>query len=240
MAHHLAHCLPPHYRNQVREWLEEDAPSFDIGGYVVGEEAVEAFLLCKGTPEGAGGASVGGAILAGVPYFTAVFESLGCTVEWLFTEGDVIVPPSRAAIVRGPARAVLLGERTGLNILTRASGVATAARAMRQVCDKAGWKGEVAGSRKVTPGAFRQVEKYALLVGGVSTHRMDLSQMVMLKGASAAGPSQLRLSQPLHKVPTSPPLPTPQKTIHAARRQPRVGCREHHHCSAGCQARGRV
>ena len=43
-----------------------------------------------------------------------------------------------------------------------------------------GWGGEVAATRKVTPG-FRLVEKYAVLVGGASTHRMDLSHMVMLK-----------------------------------------------------------
>lgn len=43
-----------------------------------------------------------------------------------------------------------------------------------------GWHGEVAGTRKTTPG-FRVVEKYAMLVGGVSMHRQDLSGMVMLK-----------------------------------------------------------
>ena len=43
-----------------------------------------------------------------------------------------------------------------------------------------GWAGHVAGTRKTTPG-FRIVEKYALLVGGAATHRLDLSQMVMLK-----------------------------------------------------------
>lgn len=43
-----------------------------------------------------------------------------------------------------------------------------------------GWHGEVAGTRKTTPG-FRLVEKYAMLVGGASTHRHDLSGMVMLK-----------------------------------------------------------
>ena len=43
-----------------------------------------------------------------------------------------------------------------------------------------GWQGECAATRKVTPG-FRLIEKYAVLVGGGSTHRMDLSHMVMLK-----------------------------------------------------------
>ena len=179
----LAHLLPPQYRALVQGWLEEDVPHFDIGGFVVGAEPVEAHLLFKGAPEGAAGAAVGGAVLAGAPFFTAVFEHLGCSVTWEAAEGAVLAPPARAATVRGPARAVLLGERTALNILTRASGVATAARAMALVRAREGWHGEVAGSRKLTPGAFRLVEKYALLVGGVSTHRMDLSQMTMLKGA---------------------------------------------------------
>ena len=51
---------------------------------------------------------------------------------------------------------------------------------MVDIARGAGWRGEVAATRKVTPG-FRLVEKYAVLVGGASTHRMDLSHMVMLK-----------------------------------------------------------
>lgn len=118
--------------------------------------------------------------LAGVPFFTEVFTALGCTIEWLAAEGDVLEPPARVAYVRGKCRNILLGERTALNILSRASGVATLAHAFSSRARAAGWHGEVAGTRKVTPG-FRLVEKYALLVGGCSTHRMDLSQMTMLK-----------------------------------------------------------
>lgn len=124
-------------------------------------------------------------ILAGVPFFDAVFAELGCTVQWHAKEGDVITPPMRVATVRGPCRNILLGERTALNIVSRASGVATASRELVDIAASAGWHGEVAGTRKVTPG-FRLVEKYALLVGGASTHRMDLSAMVMLKGACGA------------------------------------------------------
>jgi len=43
-----------------------------------------------------------------------------------------------------------------------------------------GYKGIIAGTRKTTPG-FRLVEKYGMLVGGIDTHRHDLSTMVMLK-----------------------------------------------------------
>jgi len=85
------------------------------------------------------------------------------------------------ATVRGPIHAILQGERTALNTLSRCSGVATVAQqAVRVARDVANWKGWVAGTRKTTPG-FRLVEKYGLLVGGAATHRLDLSQMVMLK-----------------------------------------------------------
>ena len=65
----FAHLLPPSWKTQVTDWLKEDTPSFDYGGFVVGEAPREAFLLGKGTQQ---------AVLAGVPFFTEVFEQLGC------------------------------------------------------------------------------------------------------------------------------------------------------------------
>lgn len=43
----VAHLLPLTYKRYVSEWLEEDTPSFDYGGFVVGEELSEAKLLGK-------------------------------------------------------------------------------------------------------------------------------------------------------------------------------------------------
>ena len=43
----VAHLLPSTYKRQISEWLEEDTPSFDYGGFVVGEEPAEAKLLGK-------------------------------------------------------------------------------------------------------------------------------------------------------------------------------------------------
>jgi len=43
----VAHLLPQTYKRLVAEWLEEDAPSFDYGGFVVGNEISEAKLLGK-------------------------------------------------------------------------------------------------------------------------------------------------------------------------------------------------
>lgn len=112
-----------------------------------------------------------------------MFEAVGCTVDWTMNEGEVIETDSKIQIatVAGPCRMILLGERTALNILTRASGIATQAKEAVDLARSEQWFGHVAGTRKTTPG-FRLVEKYALLVAGASTHRHDLSQMVMLKG----------------------------------------------------------
>jgi len=171
----FASLLPPTYKEEVARWVRDDCPSTDIGGFVVGEKIETAHLLCKSS-----------GVLAGVPFAQAVFEMMSLEVEWLIPEGTLIDVSSSAskkvivAIVRGKCRNILLAERTALNTLSRASGVASQARRASDVAKAQSWRGYVAGTRKTTPG-FKVVEKYALLVGGVATHRQDLSQMVMLK-----------------------------------------------------------
>ncbi|XP_053274245.1 nicotinate-nucleotide pyrophosphorylase [carboxylating] [Pleuronectes platessa] len=171
--HKAAHSIPPPALSRLaREWLAEDTPNFDPAGVCVGSQEVEARLLCK-MPH---------SILAGSPFFTAVFTEVGCTVDWIYQEGAKIGPDAvtLTAVVTGPARCLLLGERPALNCLARASGIATRCSLLQAMAAAGGWHGEVAGTRKTTPG-FRLVEKYAMLVGGVSMHRQDLSGMVMLK-----------------------------------------------------------
>lgn len=164
-------CLlpPTSVSDLVRSWLQEDMPSFDYGGIVVGEKRETAVLLCKSP-----------GVLAGVPFFNEVFTQLDCEVLWKEIEGSFLEPICQAAVVKGKARNILIGERSALNCLARASGIATLAKQMTDIAKKSDWKGRVAGTRKTTPG-FRMVEKYALLVGGADTHRYDLSSMIMLK-----------------------------------------------------------
>lgn len=79
--HAAAHTIPPHTLTRLaREWLAEDTPNLDPAGVCVGSQEVEARLLCK-TPH---------SVLAGTPFFTAVFTELGCTVDWVFQEGAKI------------------------------------------------------------------------------------------------------------------------------------------------------
>ncbi|KAJ3576178.1 hypothetical protein NP233_g590 [Leucocoprinus birnbaumii] len=171
MTNQYAHLLPPSWKPQVNAWLAEDTPSFDYGGFVVGEAEREAFLFGKGKQT---------AVLAGSPFFTEVFEQLGCSVEWHLNEGDSFEPVKHVATVRGKARHLLLGERVALNILARCSGIATKSKRILDKARSHGYIGLIAGTRKTTPG-FRLVEKYGMLVGGIDPHRHDLSSMIMLK-----------------------------------------------------------
>lgn len=167
-----AHLLPPSWRKHITLWLEEDTPSFDYGGFVVGDDPAEARLLAKSQ-----------GIVAGVPFFDEVFKQLDCTVEWQVKEGDEVGVTDKkqlCAVVRGPVRNLLLGERVALNLLARCSGIATKSHEMLQLLRNAGYKNTLAGTRKTTPG-FRLVEKYGMLVGGCDPHRQDLSAMTMLK-----------------------------------------------------------
>mmetsp|Transcript_10480 Transcript_10480/g.14804 ORF Transcript_10480/g.14804 Transcript_10480/m.14804 type:complete len:302 (+) Transcript_10480:106-1011(+) len=167
-------------QNIVSQWISEDMPTFDIGGLVVGSEPKCAHLYLKSP-----------GVFAGKPFMDAIFEELGCTIQWMTDvarEGNYVSNASSQnkvllAVVRGPANALLRGERTALNTLSRCSGVATQSYLSKQRIAQThpDWKGAIAGTRKTTPGSFRIVEKYGLLVGGVNTHRLDLSQMTMLK-----------------------------------------------------------
>jgi len=164
----------------IQKWLTDDMPSFDVGGLVVGTAQKKAILYMKSS-----------GVFAGKPFFDVVFEVLDCRVTWndAAMEG-VFLDPAREeggkivlATVEGAANSIIRGERTALNIISRCSGVATACHLSSQKMKTMfpDWTGVVAGTRKVTPGSFRIVEKYGLIVGGCNTHRLDLSQMTMLK-----------------------------------------------------------
>jgi nicotinate-nucleotide pyrophosphorylase (carboxylating) len=82
------------------------------------------------------------------------------------------------ARVSGRARALLTAERSALNLLGRLSGIATATRDV--VARLQGLSTRVASTRKTTPG-LRALEKYAVCVGGGSSHRYGLDDAVLVK-----------------------------------------------------------
>jgi nicotinate-nucleotide pyrophosphorylase (carboxylating) len=109
--------------------------------------------------------------------FAAVDPSLRVTVETL--EGARAVRGDILWTVRGPARAILMGERTALNFVQRLSGIATLARRYMDALPP-GSRTRVTDTRKTTPG-LRVLERYAVRTGGASNHRDTLSSAVLIK-----------------------------------------------------------
>jgi nicotinate-nucleotide pyrophosphorylase (carboxylating) len=118
-------------------------------------------------------------VLAGVAAATEVFRQVDPTVrvEWHVADGDTIEPDQRLARVTGTLRSILGAERTALNLLQHASGVATATH--RYVEATAG-RAKVRDTRKTLPG-LRAVEKAAVRAGGGFNHRECLSDAVLIK-----------------------------------------------------------
>ena len=108
------------------------------------------------------------------------FEYLDPKIEikYFCQEGDAIIPGDKLLTVKGPADALLMAERTALNFLQRLSGVATVSNKLVNALKDTGIK--VVDTRKTTP-AYRNLQKYAVRVGGAYNHRYGLSDLIMLK-----------------------------------------------------------
>jgi nicotinate-nucleotide pyrophosphorylase (carboxylating) len=120
-------------------------------------------------------------VVCGVPAAAAVFRALDTDVhvDAALEDGVVVAsPPTVLAEIEGPARAVLTGERTALNLLGRLCGIATLTRRYVDLVDGTG--AIVLDTRKTTAG-LRALEKYAVRCGGGSNHRAGLYDAVLVK-----------------------------------------------------------
>ena len=119
-------------------------------------------------------------ILCGIDIVEMVFKTLSSDVkiQKFFADGDKIKKGDTLAIIEGPARAVLIGERTALNYIQRLSGIATETNKYQVAIGDN--KERITDTRKTTPG-FRMFEKYAVFTGGARLHRFNLAECVMIK-----------------------------------------------------------
>jgi len=118
-------------------------------------------------------------ILCGGPVVCRVFAQIDPRVEVDLQVADTTrLEPTQVAIkLAGPARSLLAGERTALNLLQRMSGVATATRAY---VDAIAGRCRVVDTRKTMPG-LRALDRYAVRCGGAHNHRNDLGSGVLIK-----------------------------------------------------------
>ena len=119
-----------------------------------------------------------GGVVAGAAYADAVARACECRIEWRAPEGRTVAAGTVAGVVHGPLGRILRAERPMLNLLQRASGIATATRAY--VDAVAGTGSRILHTRKTAPG-LRMLDVAAVLAGGGTRHRFDLAHEVMVK-----------------------------------------------------------
>jgi nicotinate-nucleotide pyrophosphorylase (carboxylating) len=117
-------------------------------------------------------------VLAGTAWADAVAHACDCRVEWRAPDGRSVTAGTTVGIVRGTLARILRAERPLLNLLQRASGIATATRAY--VDAVAGTSCRILHTRKTAPG-LRALDIAAVLAGGGTRHRADLEHEVMVK-----------------------------------------------------------
>jgi nicotinate-nucleotide pyrophosphorylase (carboxylating) len=117
--------------------------------------------------------------VAGVVVAAAVLEVCGITdYEIDLRDGSHVEEGQKILTARGETQKLLLAERTALNFMGRLSGIATLTQ--RWVMDIKGTNAKIRDTRKTTP-LLRELEKFAVRMGGGVNHRMSLSDAALIK-----------------------------------------------------------
>ena len=119
-------------------------------------------------------------VIAGLSVAEYVFRTLSSDITWntFVNDGDKISRGDVILEVSGSYRALLTGERVALNFLQRMSGIATMTANYVEVLRD--FKTKILDTRKTVPG-LRLLDKYAVMTGGGTNHRIGLYDMVLIK-----------------------------------------------------------
>lgn len=123
------------------------------------------------------------AVICGAPWVKATLAQLdpSATAIWHVAEGQSCAPDQVVLEIHGQARALLTAERTMLNFLQLLSAVASKTQAyVAAVGQVPGARAHIVDTRKTLPG-LRLAQKYAVLTGGGTNHRLGLYDAVLIK-----------------------------------------------------------
>ena len=169
-------------KSVVRKALEEDLrPRGDITTSLINSKnkIIKAKIIAK--QDG---------IIAGLDFCKAAFKSVG--KEAIFSkkvsDGKKIKKNKLIAEIKAKAKTILTAERTALNFLNHASGIATITN---QFVKKINKKTKICCTRKTTPN-LRTLEKYAVKKGGGHNHRYNLSDEILIKDNHIRASNSLR------------------------------------------------
>ena len=158
-------------KSVVRNALEEDLkPRGDITTNIISakNKIIKAEIIAK--QDG---------IIAGLDFCKTAFKSVGREAFFLkkVSDGKKIKKNKVIAEIKAKTKTILSAERTALNFLNHASGIATLTNNFTK---KVGRKTKICCTRKTTPN-LRTLEKYAVKKGGGYNHRYNLSDEILIK-----------------------------------------------------------
>jgi nicotinate-nucleotide pyrophosphorylase (carboxylating) len=172
--------------DDLLQFLREDAPAGDVTSDAIIPE-ISCTAVIRAEQDG---------ILAGIEEASSLFSHAGVTITSRRNDGAQVRKGDVVLSLSGAAKAILLVERTALNILGRMSGIATRTGNMVAIVRAKNPTCRVAGTRKTSPG-FRRFDKKAVQIGGGDPHRMNLSDGILIKDNHLA---LVPLEEALHAV----------------------------------------
>jgi nicotinate-nucleotide pyrophosphorylase (carboxylating) len=158
-------------KNLISRSIQEDISHGDIttDSLIPPEHHGEAVVIVKdkGT-------------LAGITIAMEVFLQIDPAINYniLVNDGGHVKVGDTVAELNGKTKSLLKGERLALNFLQRASGIATETAEYVKTIEGTGAR--IVDTRKTTPG-LREIEKYAVKLGGGYSHRFNLSDGILIK-----------------------------------------------------------
>ncbi|WAL85424.1 carboxylating nicotinate-nucleotide diphosphorylase [Pandoraea sp. XJJ-1] len=154
----------------VRDALAEDVGNADWTSLLINPDASAEAVLTVREP----------AQLCGRPWFDETLRQVDprIAIEWFVGEGEGMHEGQIVCRITGPARGMLVAERTALNFLQLLSGVATETSAMVRIVE--GTAARILDTRKTLPG-LRLAQKYAVRIGGGENHRRGLYDGILIK-----------------------------------------------------------
>ncbi len=176
----------PPCRDVVRAALQEDLGSGDITTTAVVSAEVHGRAVVQARES---------LVVCGLPVMAEVFRQVdpGLRFTAVVSDGTACVDGNvELAFIEGRLASILSAERVALNFAQRMAGIATLTRAFCTRIPSSCSSVRLVDTRKTTPG-LRQLEKYAVRVGGGHNHRFGLDDGVMIKDnhiVAAGGISQ--------------------------------------------------
>ena len=159
----------PRLQAQLQHWLAEDLGRGDLTAPALSGRRAQASWIAKQE-----GVFCGGSLA--LQLFRLLDPKL--EAECLVPDGAAVQSGDTLLRLDGQATALVGAERTALNLAMRLSGIATATAALVRELQGSGVR--LADTRKTTPG-LRELEKYAVRMGGGVNHRLGLDDAAMLK-----------------------------------------------------------